>query len=268
MRTRLTLSLLSLGCLALAAQMNISNPFYTVGMKLTGAAGVAHGSYATNEVFDSSGAYTWTVPAGVTQAVVEVWAGGGGGAGFDFNAPWYHGGGGGGGYALKTFAVTNSTVMDYYVGPGGLGNAGGEGYDGEASYFISELHVNAVGGNGALIDGGDGNGGWGGPAGTTLYNGGDGGASTSTDDYGGGGGGSAGTDANGSNGTAGASGGAGGGSGTDGGVGGNGGAAESVGSDGTQPGGGGGGGGISAASNTAGGAGATGRLRISYSVYY
>jgi hypothetical protein len=67
--------------------------------------------------FDTAGANSWTVPAGVTSAVIKLWGGGGasGGTGGQEDP----GGGGGGGYASKVLTVTPAQVLSFTVGAGG-----------------------------------------------------------------------------------------------------------------------------------------------------
>ena len=61
----------------------------------------------------SSPSGTWTVPAGVTKILVEVWGAGGGGNTF--------GGGAGGSYIVAPFTVTPGLVITYTTGTGGSG---------------------------------------------------------------------------------------------------------------------------------------------------
>jgi hypothetical protein len=63
--------------------------------------------------FTEAGSGNWTVPAGVTKIMVEVWGGGAGGS----NSA----GGGGGGYIRAAFTVAPGDVIGYVVGLGGNG---------------------------------------------------------------------------------------------------------------------------------------------------
>lgn len=88
----------------------------------------------------------WTVPAGVTSVVVEMWGGGGGGA---------SGGGGGGGTYVITGpqTVTPGNAVNIVVGAGGAG-AVGEGGNGGAGGFSqvslgASTFFQALGGSGA-----------------------------------------------------------------------------------------------------------------------
>jgi hypothetical protein len=72
------------------------------------------------------GSGNWTVPAGITKVLVEVWGGGGGGSNGS--------GGGGGGYVRAVFNVTPGSNISYSVGFGGSGvNADPAGATGESS---------------------------------------------------------------------------------------------------------------------------------------
>jgi trimeric autotransporter adhesin len=222
---------------------------------------------------------TWTCPAGITSATVECWgAGGGGGSSNSTIGIGFGGSGGGGGaYAKSVLSVTPTSGYAVVVGAGGAGGVsggGGTGGTGGDSKF-NTTDVIAKGGTGgtqgsttpapaAGVGGASGS-----STGTVKYSGGSGGggASNTSGDYGGyGGGSSAGTA---SNGTTGGTYGAG--VGGTGGVapsgGGNGGAGsfDAVGNAGTSPGGGGGGAGQTWNSSArSGGAGATGKVAITY----
>lgn len=79
--------------------------------------------------FDSAGAHSWTVPAEVTQIIVEAWGAGGGGGG----SRWWSGdstgggGGAGGNYVKAVLLVVPGQVLNINVGAGGSGGAGGDG---------------------------------------------------------------------------------------------------------------------------------------------
>ena len=226
---------------------------------------------------------TYAVPAGVTSIQIECWGGGGGGGGAKQSGCSQAGGSGGGGgaYSITTVAVTpgQNIVVTNGTGGGAGSNAPGNGGSGTASTvtYLGPTVASAAGGSGG---GGDSGGGVapvgnGGTTGTgTIHSGGNGDQGIYSTAGGGGGGGSGGTTANGSNGNqiTGGNGGA-----TGGGKGGNGGTTATdpgtaVGIAGTAPGGGGGGGyarntGCTGASNaTTGGAGAAGKVIITYVV--
>jgi hypothetical protein len=96
------------------------------------------------QVFASSG--TFTVPAGVTEVLVELVGGGGGGGGSA--ATNCGGGGGGGGYARKVVTgLTPGATVAVTVGAGGsVGLADAEGGTGGTSSFGA--HCSATGGAG------------------------------------------------------------------------------------------------------------------------
>ena len=213
------------------------------------------------QTFTTSG--TFTVPAGVTSLIVEVWGGGGGG-GFGRNTNGAAGGGGGGGgYTIATVIVTPGSVISFTVGSGGTGGTTGgvQPTAGGTTTFSSSTPVTAGGGGAGVgvSNNSSGAGGTGGIGGT--YNGGTGAAGvngTGAGFGGGGGGGSAGINSDGNNGS-GLTGGI---AVTDGGAGGNG-ARNAAGGPGTVPGGG-GAGGHRNNTNRAGGNGAAGQVRVTW----
>ena len=73
--------------------------------------------------FRSSGTFTWTAPAGVTQVFVEAWGGGGGGGGSGPGGA--AGGGGSSGYTSGWVGVVPGTAYQVVVGQGGVGGASG-----------------------------------------------------------------------------------------------------------------------------------------------
>jgi uncharacterized repeat protein (TIGR01451 family) len=222
---------------------------------------------AATDTITSSG--NWIAPAGVTSITVEVWGGGGAGGGQNQNSDG-GGGGGGGAYSRKntiTVIPGNSYVVS--VGAGGAGVTSGTGGTGGDSFFINAATVMAKGGvGGAPSTGTPPAGGLGGAAasgvGDVKFSGGNGGRGRDNNGgRGGPGGSSAGTAANGTSGpdpystqTAAAAP-AGGGVGGDGGGGGNDGSAPASGN-------GGGGGGSGDGNSMKGGAGAVGKVVVTY----
>lgn len=182
---------------------------------------------------------TWTCPAGVTEVQVECW--GEGASGTDGDGMFFAGRGGGGG----AYAIVNAFVTT----PGnGYGITIGAGNSATKTLFDTSTCIADYGSgeNGGLS---------GNSTGDTTYSGGNGGNTLGSS--GDGGGGAAGTNGAGGN----ASGSTGGTPGTDGGAGGDGGVGSSDnGVAGSAPGGGGGGGGVNALK----GAGAAGRVRLTY----
>ena len=75
----------------------------------------------TTQTITTTGTGTFTVPAGVTTIIVEVWGAGGSGGG---NSSGSDGGGGGGGGAYSKSTLTGvSGTLNYSVGSGGAANA-------------------------------------------------------------------------------------------------------------------------------------------------
>jgi hypothetical protein len=227
---------------------------------------------------------TYEIPAGVTAIRIECWGGGGagGGAGGSLNVTGR--GGGGGAYArLNTLAVTPGQTLALTVGNGGAGasNAnGGNGENSSVTYNSVTVVLAAGGAGGTRATGNNGGSTAGGSSsvsvGDVAFDGGNGGGGGFGG--GGGGGGSAGNSgAGGIGGTgsaieAGGTGGFGGAGGNiGGGDGGNGGSQPSTnGFPGSAPGGGGGGAKSIAdnSTNRTGGAGATGRVVLTYCVLF
>lgn len=191
-------------------------------------------------VFDSS--TTWTVPAGVTRAYVQVWGSGGGGAGGSLNTV-AGSGGGAGGYGADFVTVTPGAGIAIVVGAAGTaGTVGNGGGNGNPSSFNGTLSANGGSGGGAA-------------AGIGAL----GGVSTATINIAGGTG-DAGTAL-----SVTAKGGHGGAAGGAGGAGGSGSASATLaGLPGARPGGGGGGGGNTIVLGSSGGAGGAGRVMVWY----
>ena len=193
---------------------------------------VSFGQTTRTLTFTSSG--TWTVPADVTQITVEAWGAGGAGGGSTSNNAGGGSGGGGGGYCINVFTVTPGQTINYTVGAGGTGS-NGNGTSGGTTLILS-LQANGGGGGvanmGTIGSGGTASGG------TTNITGGSG---------------LKGKGNTGGNGGTGASGGAGGN-----------GVSNGKGESGRPPGGGGGGGEARRATPYAGGNGANGQIKITY----
>jgi hypothetical protein len=215
-------------------------------------------------LFDDSGTFNWTAPAGITSVLVECWgAGGGGTRGSGTGADIGGYGGGGGAYArLNALTVIPGHSYALTVGLGGqAGTSSGAAKNGAASTFGTNSCV-AAGGKasaGAIAQGGQ----ISASKGDVLHSGGSGGSPGATG--GSGGGGSGGTTTGGNNGGTSSTtdGGPGGAARQGGGAGGDGGALGSHGSPGQVPGGGGGGGG---GGGFGGGAGASGQVQLTYTL--
>ncbi len=144
---------------------------------------------AATDTFTTTGAGTWTAPAGVTSITVEVWGGGGRGGSFGGGGAEAIGGGGGGGaYSRSVVTVVPGTTYNLFVGAGSNSTAAGGD-----SWFINATTVMAKGGNssnsGTGATGGDQAVG----VGSTKFSGGAGANGSAAANYGGGGGSSAGT---------------------------------------------------------------------------
>jgi hypothetical protein len=87
---------------------------------------------------------TWTVPAGVTKIVVELWGGGGGGN--DLAS------GGSGGYIKAFFIVTPGDLISYIAGEAGTGALSTTAEDGSsAECIVGKIKLTAEGGKGAIF---------------------------------------------------------------------------------------------------------------------
>jgi hypothetical protein len=208
---------------------------------------------------NTSGNYTFIVPAGVTELKVEAWgAGGRGGSRPSGGGNQPYGGGGGGAYSLVTINVTPGNQINYTVGAGS--NTASPGGASLASLGGTDI-VRALGGSsksGSTLNGASG-GQLSGGIGDSLFSGGSGGSAAGN--AGGGGGSSAGpaSDGNNATGSIGAT------APTGGGDGGNGAPSRpNNGSPGLSPGGGGGGASRRGGAGQIGGSGANGQIIITY----
>jgi hypothetical protein len=145
---------------------------------------------AATQEFTTSGTFNFTVPAGVTQITIEAWGGGGAGGGSTaiVDCEGSGGAGGGGGaYASSIRSVTPGQILQVVVGVGGTGVCGANGTAGGPSFVGPDTnpvnaYVRAAGGSGgtASIAVGSPPGGVGGTTaasvGSTRYAGTDGGA--------------------------------------------------------------------------------------------
>jgi hypothetical protein len=108
----------------------------------TGATGPS--MFSNMLVYATPGTFSWTVPAGVTKIMVEVWGGGGGGGNSHATTSGWMSGGGAGGYGKDIFVVTSGA--NYSVVVGAAGTAGG-GNGGTSSFGTL---ISATGGNGGM----------------------------------------------------------------------------------------------------------------------
>jgi hypothetical protein len=117
-----------------------------------GAPVIAYTPVTTVVQQTTAGSYTWTCPAGVTQARIQCWGAGAGGGGGTATIGGY--GGGGGAYAEEPYyPVVPGTVYSYVVGDGGDGaipSTGVDGSPGNPSYFdLQQLTGRGVLANGS-----------------------------------------------------------------------------------------------------------------------
>jgi hypothetical protein len=108
----------------------------------TGATGPS--MFSNMLVYATPGTFSWTVPAGVTKIMVEVWGGGGGGGHSSATVTGVLSGGGGGGFGRSIFSVSSGTNYSIIVGAGGTAGGG----DGATSSFGTL--INATGGIGGM----------------------------------------------------------------------------------------------------------------------
>lgn len=94
-----------------------------------------------------SGAFSWTVPCGVTSITVSAWGGGGGGG--NSTTAQAGGGGGSGGYSQTVFTTTIGSVLTFTVGAGGAG--GGTGSNGSNGGTTTFGALTAGGGGGGSV---------------------------------------------------------------------------------------------------------------------
>lgn len=103
----------------------------------------------TQEIITTTGAGTWTKPAGVTEVIVECWGGGGAGGGAIDN-PAAGAGGGGGQYSRKYIQYSSPSVgISYLVGAAGTGGTGVGGDGGDTTWGTTVVIAKGGTGGGA-----------------------------------------------------------------------------------------------------------------------
>ncbi len=143
-----------------AYPLDVNGPINTNGALLVNSAGGTNGqvlmsngngtmswdnlcSYNNFETLRSTLGTTWTVPAGVTRIMVELWGAGGGGN--------ILAGGGAGGYIKAQFNVVPGDLVNYITGVGGTGAAAAWAVNGTVSSCTVGANVlSANPGQGAL----------------------------------------------------------------------------------------------------------------------
>jgi hypothetical protein len=118
------------------------------------------GGFTALQEFTTTG--TFTVPAGVTRILVELWGAGGGGAGQGPTpggaGPSIGGGGGSGAYLRAVLVVTPGDTYDVVIGTGGLGGSGAVAFPPGSAGAATQIRLgtavvaSAGGGSGAPGD--------------------------------------------------------------------------------------------------------------------
>ncbi len=111
--------------------------------------------FSSMTTYQTAGSDTFTVPAGVTKIMVEVWGGGGGGGGGSGGSGG--GGGGAGGYAKGIFSVSAGQIYSITVGafgdPDAAVTSDVQAGSGGSSSFVSPTSttlLSATGGSGGF----------------------------------------------------------------------------------------------------------------------
>jgi hypothetical protein len=97
-------------------------------------------NYKKCVMFNTPGSSTWTVPAGVTEVMVELWGGGSGGTAFN--------GGTSGGYARTVQTVSPGYTISYTVGNGSTWGAATSANGGNTQATLPYGYFSASGGGG------------------------------------------------------------------------------------------------------------------------
>jgi hypothetical protein len=103
----------------------------------------------TEQVITTTGAGTFTKPAGVTEVIIECWGGGGSGGGAIDN-PAAGGGGGGGQYSRKYIQYSSPSIgISYSIGTGGVGTTGTGANGGDTTWNTNTVIAKGGTGGGA-----------------------------------------------------------------------------------------------------------------------
>lgn len=111
----------------------------------------------TEQLITTTGAGSWTKPAGVTQVIVQCFGAGGAGGGATLNGQGGNGGGGGG-YAESILSYSSAEqTISYSIGTGGIGSIGTGGTGGDTTWNTNtviakgstggEANANGLGGS-------------------------------------------------------------------------------------------------------------------------
>jgi hypothetical protein len=128
------------------------NLYFTLGLVLVSLL-FTTASYAqtTPEIITTTGAGTWTSPAGITNFTVEVWGGGASGGGCSSSSKGKGASGGTGGtYTINIYSPASPTVYNLLVGAATVGTTG-NGANGSFSWFSAAGTQYATGGIGGKL---------------------------------------------------------------------------------------------------------------------
>jgi hypothetical protein len=134
----------------------------------------SQGGFSNVATFSSSG--TWTVPTGITKALIELWGAGGGGGGASVSNAIGGGGGGGAFLSKLTTSLTPGSDVTVTIGTGGTAGTT-SGTNGAAGGNTTA----SGGGLASTLTAGGGSGGTGSTSSATLAAGGAGGTATNGD---------------------------------------------------------------------------------------
>ncbi|MBV8632095.1 MAG: collagen-like protein [Silvibacterium sp.] len=142
-----------------------------------GPPGPPGGGGGPNGIAEYTSDGTFTVPAGITHIMVEMWGAGGGGGGGNAGATYNCGfstcsvigasgpGGGSGGYTRAVIAVTPGASYNVIVGAGGAPGAGGSNYNGTGAGGAGGAAQITDSSSNILASASGGSGGWAGSSG-------------------------------------------------------------------------------------------------------
>lgn len=101
------------------------------------------------QIFNTSGTWTWTKPTSGSMVLIECWGGGGGGGATYQNSPASGWGGGGGEYVRRIMRLSDVGASETVtVGAGGAGRTGSNGPGTAGGNSSFGAHLTAYGGQG------------------------------------------------------------------------------------------------------------------------